>query len=61
MPPRSWAAVLAVIASANGNTAGYGQLNPALYLWLSSPGTYLNDVTSGNNDYNATAGGHPRR
>ncbi len=53
-----WAAVLAVVASANGNTAGYGQLNPALYLLAQqSPGTYLNDVTSGNNDYNATAGG----
>ena len=33
-------------------------LNPALYLLAQqSPGTYLNDVTSGNNDYNATAGG----
>ena len=53
-----WAAVLAVVASANGNTAGYGALNPALYqLAQKSPGTYLNDVTSGNNDYNATAGG----
>jgi hypothetical protein len=53
-----WAAVVAVVASANGNTAGYGQLNPALYLLAQeSPGTYLNDVTSGNNDYNATAGG----
>ncbi len=27
-----WAAVLAVVASADGNTAGYGALNPALYL-----------------------------
>ena len=45
-------------ASANGNTAGYGALNPALYLLAQkSPGTYLNDVTSGNNDYNATNGG----
>ncbi len=53
-----WAAVVAVVASANGNTAGYGQLNPALYLLAQqSPGTFLNDVTSGNNDYNATAGG----
>ena len=53
-----WAAVLAVVASANGNTAGYGALNPALYLLAQqSPGTYLNDVTSGNNDYNATDGG----
>ena len=53
-----WAAVVAVVASANGNTAGYGQLNPALYLLAQqSPSTYLNDVTSGNNDYNATAGG----
>ena len=53
-----WAAVLAVVASANGNTAGYGLLNPALYLLAQqTPGTYLNDVTSGNNDYNATAGG----
>ena len=50
--------MLAVAASANGNTAGYGQLNPALYLLAQqSPGTYLNDVTSGNTDYNATAGG----
>ena len=53
-----WAAVLAVDDSANGNTAGYGLLNPALYLLAQqSPGTYLNDVTSGNNDYNGTAGG----
>jgi hypothetical protein len=53
-----WASVLAVVASANGNTAGYGQLNPALYLLAQqSPGTYLNDVTSGNNDYNATSSG----
>ena len=49
-----WAAVLAVVASADGNTAGYGLLNPALYLLAQqSPGTYLNDVTSGTNDYNA--------
>ena len=53
-----WAAVLAVVASANGNTSGYGLLNPALYqLAQQSPNTYLNDVMSGNNDYNATAGG----
>ena len=53
-----WAAVLAVVASTDGNTAGYGPLNPALYLLAQqSPGTYLNDVTSGNNDYNATAAG----
>jgi hypothetical protein len=53
-----WAAVLAVDASANGNTAGYGALNPALYLLAQqSAGTYLNDVTAGNNDYNATDGG----
>jgi DNA-binding beta-propeller fold protein YncE len=53
-----WAAVLAVVASANGNTVGYGALNPALYLLAQkSPSTYLNDVTSGNNDYNATNGG----
>jgi subtilase family serine protease len=52
-----WASVLAVVASADGNTAGYGALNPTLYLLAQqSPGTYLNDVTSGNNDYNATAG-----
>ena len=53
-----WAAVLAVAASADGSTAGYGALNPTLYqLAQETPGTYLNDVTSGNNDYNATAGG----
>jgi Pro-kumamolisin, activation domain/MBG domain (YGX type) len=53
-----WAAVVAVVASANGNTVGYGALNPALYLLAqSSTGTYLNDVTTGNNDYNATDGG----
>ena len=35
-----WAAVVAVVASANGNTAGYGALNPALYqLAQQSPGT----------------------
>ncbi len=53
-----WAAVVAVVASADNNTAGYGTLNPALYLLAEqSPGTYLNDVTVGNNDYNATDGG----
>ncbi len=53
-----WAAALAVVASANGNTVGYGALNPALYLLAQkSPSTYLNDITSGNNDYNATNGG----
>jgi len=53
-----WAAVLAVDASADGNTAGYGALDPALYLLAQqSAGTYLNDVTTGNNDYNATDGG----
>ena len=53
-----WAAVIAVVASANGNTSGYGLLNPALYqLAQQSPNTYLNDVMSGNNDYNATASG----
>ena len=57
-PRRLWAAVLAVVASADGNAAGYGALNPVLYqLAQQSPGTYLNDVTSGNNDYNATNGG----
>ena len=34
------------------------RVEPALYLLAQqSPGTYLNDVTSGNNDYNATDGG----
>ena len=53
-----WAAVLAVAAAADSNTTGYGAMNPILYgLAQGSPGTYLNDVTSGNNDYNATNGG----
>ncbi len=53
-----WAAVLAVAASADANSAGYGAMNPILYtLAQKSPGTYLNDVTTGNNDYNATDGG----
>ena len=53
-----WAAVVAVVASADNNTTGYGALNPALYLLAEqSPGSYLNDVTVGNNDYNATDGG----
>ncbi len=58
-----WAAVVAIVASANGNTVGYGALNPALYLLAqNSPGKYLNDVTTGNNDYNATDGGqYPAR
>ncbi len=52
-----WAGVLAVVASADG-TAGDGALNPVLYqLAQESPGTYLNDVTTGNNDYNATNAG----
>jgi Pro-kumamolisin, activation domain/MBG domain (YGX type) len=53
-----WAAVLAVAASADSNTAGYGAMNPILYtLAQQSPGTYLNDVTTGNNDYNGTGAG----
>ncbi len=57
-----WAGVLAVAASADGNTTGYGALNPILYqLAQGSPGTYLNDVTTGNNDYNAANGGQFRR
>ena len=32
-----WAAVLAVVASADGNTAGYGALNPPSTSWRSSP------------------------
>ncbi len=49
-----WAAVLAVAASADGNTGGYGAMNPILYtLAQKPPGTYFNDVTTGNNDYNA--------
>ena len=43
-----WAAVLAVVASANDNTNGYGLLNPALYqLAQQSPDKYVNDVASG--------------
>ncbi len=53
-----WAAVLAVAASADGNTGGYGAMNPILYtLAQKSSGTYLNDVTTGNNDYNAANNG----
>jgi YVTN family beta-propeller protein len=54
-----WAAVLADISSADGTAStGYGSLNPDLYsLAAASPGTYFNDVTSGNNDYNNTDGG----
>ncbi len=53
-----WAAVLAVAASADGNAAGYGSMNPILYtLAHKAPGTYLNDVTTGNIDYNAADGG----
>ena len=53
-----WAAVLAVAASADGNTGGYGAVNPILYtLAQKSPGTYLNDVTTGNNDYSAANNG----
>ncbi len=52
-----WAAVLAVASSADGNTVGFGDLNPILYeLAQKSPGTYLNDVTTGNNDLNGTDG-----
>ena len=53
-----WAGVLAVVASADGNTSGFGAINPILYeLAQRSPGTYLNDVTTGNNDYNGTGAG----
>jgi YVTN family beta-propeller protein len=54
-----WAAALADISSADGTgSSGYGSLNPDLYaLAATSPGTYFNDVTSGNNDYNDANGG----
>lgn len=53
-----WAGVLAEVASANADTAGYGLFNGALYALAGAhPGTFLNDVTSGNNDYNAANGG----
>jgi hypothetical protein len=53
-----WAAVLADITSSTADTTGFGNLNPTLYsLAQASPGTYFNDVTSGNNDYNGTNGG----
>ena len=53
-----WAGALADIASADAAGAtGFGSLNPALYtLAASSPGTYFNDITSGNNDYNNANG-----
>jgi hypothetical protein len=54
-----WAAVLADVSSADGTAAGgYGSLNPTLYsLAGTSPGTYFNDVKTGNNDYSGTNGG----
>ncbi len=52
-----WAAVLAVVSSADGTTNGDGALNDALYALDSSTTTYFNDVTSGNNDYNGTSSG----
>jgi DNA-binding beta-propeller fold protein YncE len=54
-----WAAVLADVSSADGTTSvGYGSLNPALYsLAGASPGTYFNDVKTGNNDYSGTGSG----
>ncbi len=53
-----WAAVTAVAASSKNVTVGFGDVNPDLYyLAQTSPGTYLNDVTAGNNDFNAANGG----
>jgi subtilase family serine protease len=53
-----WAAVTAVAASSKGVTVGFGNVNPVLYyLAQKSPDTYFNDVTTGSNDFNATAGG----
>ena len=52
-----WAAVLAVVSSADGTTNGDGALNDALYARDSSTTTYFNDVTTGNNDYNGTSSG----
>ena len=52
-----WAAVLAVVSSADGTWSGEGLLNEALYALGSSGNTYFNDVTTGNNDYNATSSG----
>jgi subtilase family serine protease len=53
-----WAAVTAVAASSKDVTVGFGNVNPVLYyLAQKSPGTYFNDVTTGSNDFNATAGG----
>ena len=53
-----WAATLAVISSASSNTAGFGLLNPTLYsLAGARPGTYFNDVTTGDNDEIGSNGG----
>ncbi len=52
-----WAAVLAVVSSADETWSGDGLLNEALYALSSSGSTYFNDVTTGNNDYNATSSG----
>jgi YVTN family beta-propeller protein len=52
-----WAAVLAVVSSADGTTSGVGPLNPALYALASTGTSYFNDVTTGDNDYNATNSG----
>ena len=52
-----WAAVLAVVSSADGTWSGDGFLNDALYALGSSGTSYFNDVTTGNNDYNGTSSG----
>ena len=45
------------MSSADGTWSGDGSLNEALYALDSSGNTYFNDVTTGNNDYNATSSG----
>jgi hypothetical protein len=54
-----WAAVVALADAAPAcGGARLGFLNPVLYrLAAASPGRYLHDITTGNNDYTGTSGG----
>lgn len=54
----NFAAMLAVVEQATGNTAGLGNINPQLYALAASStaSTVFHDITSGNNKVNCTGG-----
>jgi YVTN family beta-propeller protein len=53
-----WAAVTSILDATGGRVHRVGFLNPALYRLVGRGRRIVNDVTSGNNDYTTTSGGH---